>query len=169
MTAQRDLEFAQYVHQRMSMLRSASLLLCAGDEHSAKDLVQETLVRTYVAWGRVRDPQARDAYVRRIMVRLAGRHTPPETPTELGALGAIAGATQQTYDLGDRQKLMTLLRSLPARQRQAVAFRFYEDLSVSQTAAIMNCSEGAVKAHTHRALSKLRSALEGSTTSTRED
>jgi DNA-directed RNA polymerase specialized sigma24 family protein len=37
--------------------------------------------------------------------------------------------------------------------------RYFQDLSVEQTAAALGCSTGTVKSQTHHALSKLREAL----------
>ena len=48
------------------------------------------------------------------------------------------------------------LERLPARQRQAVILRFLDDLSVADTARVMGCAQGTVKAHTSRALVSLR-------------
>jgi DNA-directed RNA polymerase specialized sigma24 family protein len=56
--------------------------------------------------------------------------------------------------------LWAVVQSLPPRQRAAVALRFYEDLSEAQTAAILGCSVGTVKSHTHRALATLRTRLQ---------
>jgi RNA polymerase sigma factor (sigma-70 family) len=52
------------------------------------------------------------------------------------------------------------LRSLPDRQREVVVLRFYGDLSEAQIAAAMGITRGAVKSHTSRAMSALRSVLE---------
>jgi DNA-directed RNA polymerase specialized sigma24 family protein len=41
-----------------------------------------------------------------------------------------------------------------------VALRYYEDLTEAQTAAILGCSVGTVKSHTHRALATLRAKLQ---------
>jgi RNA polymerase sigma factor (sigma-70 family) len=49
---------------------------------------------------------------------------------------------------------------LPARQREALVLRFYGDLSEAQIAAAMGISKGAVKSHTARAMTALRSVLE---------
>ena len=46
--------------------------------------------------------------------------------------------------------------ALPERQRVTVALRFYEELSVAETAAALGCSTGTVKSNTHRALAALR-------------
>jgi RNA polymerase sigma factor (sigma-70 family) len=56
--------------------------------------------------------------------------------------------------------VVTALRALPARQREALVLRFYGDLSEAQIAAAMGISKGAVKSHTARAMTALRSVLE---------
>src|SRR4051812_44244148 len=51
---QRDSEFIEFVTAQRSALLRMARLLTAGDEASAEDLVQTTLTRLYVHWGRVR-------------------------------------------------------------------------------------------------------------------
>ncbi len=57
----------------------------------------------------------------------------------------------------------TLLRAglddLSERQREAVVLRYFEDKSVEETATVMNCAEGTVKATVHQALRALRNKL----------
>ena len=52
-----------------------------------------------------------------------------------------------------------LIKNLPARQREAFLLRYWEDLSVSETAEAMGCSEGSVKTHCSRASHALAEAL----------
>lgn len=58
-----------------------------------------------------------------------------------------------------RDRLRAVLDDLPERQREAVVLRFFEDLSVDDTAAAMNCAPGTVKATVHQALRSLRQRL----------
>lgn len=62
--------------------------------------------------------------------------------------------------LMERDALTQAVRALPRRQREVVALRFFLDLSVSDTASALQCSEGAVKAYTARALAHMRELLE---------
>jgi RNA polymerase sigma-70 factor (ECF subfamily) len=52
----------------------------------------------------------------------------------------------------DGRDLMPLIRSLPASQRAVLVLRFYLDLSVSDTAALLGVTPGTVKSHTARGL-----------------
>ena len=55
--------------------------------------------------------------------------------------------------------MLQALAQLPTRQRQVIAFRFFEDMSVEQTAQLLGFSTGTVKSYTSRALTRLRELL----------
>lgn len=52
------------------------------------------------------------------------------------------------------------LAKLPARQREAFVLRYWEEMSVAETAESMGCSEGSVKTHCSRALHAMVTMLE---------
>ena len=55
--------------------------------------------------------------------------------------------------------MLEALRRLPPRQRSVVVLRYYEDLSVAETADALGCSTGTVKSQTFEAFAKLRVLL----------
>ena len=63
----RDAEYCEYVAARLSSLRRLAAVLC-GDWQRADDLVQVTLTKLYVHWGRARAADHPDAYARTVLV-----------------------------------------------------------------------------------------------------
>jgi RNA polymerase sigma-70 factor (sigma-E family) len=157
----RDEEFSAFVSaHRAGLLRSA-YLLTAGDTHRAEDLVQTALARLYVAWPRVRRSGTQASYARRIIVnahidevRNSRWHREmyvPEPPDRPGP--APPGSCI------DAEAIRAALAALPPHMRAVVVLRHWLDLSVEETANLLNCSTGAVKSQTAKATARLRSLL----------
>ncbi len=154
-------DFDEFVVGRSpALLRTAVLLL--GDRTEAEDLLQTALLRVARHWSRALDNP--DAYTRRVLVNLAHDHARrrrrhPESPApEIERL--CAGAPVAESSIEDRGELLQALRALPERQRATVVLRFWEDLSVTETASLLGCSEGTVKSTTSKALARLRHVLD---------
>jgi RNA polymerase sigma-70 factor (sigma-E family) len=151
--------FSEFVEARShALLRTAYLMV--GDHQLAQDLLQEALIKTLIAWPRLRDPAKVDAYVRRTVVTTAitwrRRRSFHERPVEM--LPEKSG-TDQGEVLATHQALIAQLRQLSPRQRAAIVLRYYEDLTESQTAEVMGCSVGSVKSHVSIGLGKLRERM----------
>ena len=72
----------------------------------------------------------------------------------------MPSAEHGAFALIERSAVVAALRDLPVRQREVVVLRFYADLSEAQIASSMGITRGAVKSHTSRAMSALRTVLE---------
>ena len=151
--------FSEFASARSgSLFRTAYLII--GDYQLAQDLVQESLVKTYLAWPRLRDVTNAEAYTKRVIVTTCvswrRRRSFSERPTNDVPDGS---GTDPTTLLPEQGELWAAVRRLPPRQRAAVVLRFCEDLSLIQTAELMGCSVGSVKRHTFIALEKLRADM----------
>ena len=144
--------------QQPALLRAAYLL--TGSSPAAQDLVQETLVRVLLQWRRVERADVPEAYARRIMLNLFLGARRRAWSGELPHAELPDTATVSTYDDVDaRDQLRRALLAMPPRQRAAVVLRHYEDRSEAETAALMGCSVGNVKALTSRGLATLRAVM----------
>ena len=151
--------YAEFVAARSaSMFRTAYLVI--GDYQLAEDLLQESLVKVYVAWPRLREVAKAEMYTRRVIVTTAiswrRRRSFGERPT--GELPETA-VPDPTERVTGRDELWNELHLLPPRQRAAVVLRFCEDMSEAQTAELMDCSVGTVKRQVSIALGKMRDHL----------
>ena len=142
-------------------MRRTAYLLCR-DWHLADDLVSITIGKLYRHWPRARRMDHLDAYVRRILVRTWldekarawRREEPAETLPEPAELPGD--------DVGELRGLLELLDALPPRRRAAAVLRYYCDLSVEETAEVLECSPGTVKSQTARGLDSLRALVAAS-------
>jgi RNA polymerase sigma-70 factor (sigma-E family) len=146
-----EADYSAYYQARGPALRRTAYLL-AGSWHEADDLVQATFVKLYVHWRRVR-AETVDAYARRVLINeyLMAKRRNRETPVD-----HITDSAAPQPSTVDRLVLDGALAGLPPRQRAAVVLRYWEDLSVAETAALLGVSTGTVKSSVARALHTLR-------------
>jgi len=152
---------ALYGTHYRALVRLAALLV--RDVPTAEEVVQDSFIAMHAAWLRLRDTDKALSYLRQSVVnrsRSVLRHRvvmdknapkpPPDVPSaEQGAMSEL-----------ERTAVVSALRKLPLRQREALVLRFYADLSEAQIASTMGISRGAVKSHTARGMSSLRAVLE---------
>ncbi len=152
---------ALYNAHYRSLVRLVVLLV--RDVAAAEEIVQDSFIALHAAWPRMRDNEKALSYLRQSVVnrsRSVRRHrvivdkTAPKLTTDPPA------AQQDAPTLLERSAVIAALRTLPPRQREAMALRYYADLSDAQIATAMGISIGAVKRHTARGVSALRAALD---------
>jgi RNA polymerase sigma-70 factor (sigma-E family) len=157
--ASRDEEFTAYVTARTPWLRRVAYLLCQ-DWHRADDLVQSAITRLYVHWRRASAAENIDGYARTVLVRVFLAEERGGWRQRVHVVERTPDAPAEPADHAGGVDLRAALASLPPRQRAAVVLRFYCDLSIEQTAGVLNCSAGTVKSQTARGIEALRCVLE---------
>jgi RNA polymerase sigma-70 factor (ECF subfamily) len=145
-------------------LRTASALMRSRED--AAEVAQEVAVDVLRSLGKLRDPEAFDAWVHRITVRHAMRRLKKErstrkieTPLALLDEEGLRGATPDSdidSTLAARQALVEALSRLPAKQRIALALRYVHDLPDAEIAAAFGCRVGTVHALLSRGRKSLR-------------
>lgn len=152
-----DSQFAVFVESVYpGMLRTARLL--TGEMHAAKDLAQSALERVYLRWARHSEWASPPAYCRTVLVRQYATTRRRRWTTEV-ALQPTDELEQDDDDIAGsaaRLDLEAALRNLPRDMRVVLVLRYFEDLSIDQTAEAIGASPGTVKSRTSRALDRLR-------------
>lgn len=155
----RDDDFAAFVAARYRALVRTGLLL-TGDTGHAEDLAQSALIRTYLAWARLREPANAEAYARRTLVRLALRARRRRWTGEV-ATDPTAACPAPRADIDHEDLVLDVRRALtalPPGQRAVLVLRYLDDQSEAETARLLGISLGTVKSRAARGLASLRHA-----------
>lgn len=156
-----EASFAEFVTGSSRALRRTAYLI-TGDWHRADDVLQSALVKLYVAWPRLTKSGAFPAYARKVVVNTAIDET--RRPWRRESAQEDVGATNvdpvdHMVRIDNRLLVLAALAELAPRQRAAVVLRYYDELSVEETAEVLGVSTGTVKSQTARGLDALRVRL----------
>jgi RNA polymerase sigma-70 factor (sigma-E family) len=150
-------DVASFVAARWHGLVRYGFML-TGDRAAGEDLVQEALLRCLPSWGRL-DPPGVEAYVRKVMARLAWKAR--RHPLRMSSSPSQAEPT--TADIADttseQSDLRRALKGLPPQQRVVLVLRYWQDLSEVEIAELLGCRQGTVKSRASRAYAQLRQDL----------
>ncbi len=148
-------DFSSYVTARWTTLvRSAVFLGCSLEE--AQDLVQTTLMKSYVAWARVSRADDRDGYVYRVLLnslrdsrrrRWWGERPTAELPE--------SHTQDETTGIDVADAVHRALAGLDPTFREVVVLRYFANLGEQQTANALRIPVGTVKSRLSRALRQL--------------
>jgi RNA polymerase sigma-70 factor, ECF subfamily len=134
------------------------------DHESARDILQEALIKAYQALPAFRGDAQFSTWLQRIVMNLSLNHVRAlssrakrETPVSFD----VPDTNDDTPFLHSDHKahIEKALHELPTLQRAVVILRHMEGLSTRQVSEILHCSEGTVKTHLFRGLQKLRRRL----------
>jgi RNA polymerase sigma-70 factor (sigma-E family) len=156
---EREAAYVEFVTARRPHLRRMAYVI-SGDWHRADDLLQQALVKLYVAWPRVRRDGREEAYVRQIMLRAHIDESRRPWRRERATDRLPDHAAREPLAVEERTVLMAALQRLPDAQRMCVVSRHWLGLSVAETAAELRLAEGTVKSYTSRGLATLQGLLE---------
>ena len=145
--------------------------LLGGNQDDARDAVQETALRFLRDLPRFRGDSSVMTWSMGIAINVTREMRRKMRPAEeldqqnepSNTTDARRVASRLPDDVASlkesRSVLHATLKDLPQRQREALMLRYFEELSVEDTAAAMGCATGTVKATVHQALRVLRNKL----------
>ncbi len=127
----------------------------------AEDVAQESLLAAFRRWRTIATLRSPVGYVRGICLHKAVSVVRRRT-LERQLLGRLTLRTVSVAEAlpEDSERFWDAVRGLPRRQAQAVALHYALDMPVADIADVLDCAEGTVKAHLHRARTALAVSLD---------
>jgi len=166
---QGEADFLGWVSTSRDGLRKTAYLLC-GDWFLADDLVQDALTRLYGVWGRVAGSGDPGPYARKILLNLYLDHRRLAARREVPSAQVPDAVVEQPHGVdGDRDRPMAALARVPKGQRAVLVLRYWEDLSIEQTAQALGTTPSNVRSQASRGLNTLRAALDADPMTTAEE
>lgn len=149
--------FAEFMTANGPALSRFAYLL-SGNHADAQDLLQTALTKTATRWKQIARYDSPAAFTRRVMINDAASFWRRARRARIQADTSVPEqvSTDEMARAVPRLMLRKALTRLGPRQRAVLVLRFFEDLSVEQTAEVLGCSIGTVKSQTFDALSRLR-------------
>jgi RNA polymerase sigma-70 factor (sigma-E family) len=138
-------------------------LLLTGNPAAAEDIVSDVFIQVYRPWSEGRVDNF-GAYAQRAVVNRfnsQGRRAGVVDRFVHRRRGDDRGYRDIADQTVERDALWAALESLPPRQRATVVLRFYEELSVDETAERLGVTSGTVKSQVSDAFRTLRGVLGG--------
>lgn len=142
------------------------------DAEAAQDIAQEVYIAAMKNLATLSDPMAFPAWIKRIAVNLSKNHLTRKRPMLFGEdeqedmLGSIAEVREDFLPEEYAQKKETcriitgMIDRLPDKQRMCVVLYYYDELSVSEIANIMQVSENTVKSRLNYARLTIKKEVE---------
>lgn len=139
----------------------AYLWRLTGDEADARDCLQDTFLRAYRAYDRVKDFSNLRAWLYKIATNTARTQHARDHRRQAEPLLEPFASGEKAVDVQviERTQLAAVKQAvmeLPMRQRAALMMRKYQELDYAEIAGALDCSEDAARANVYQALKKLR-------------
>jgi RNA polymerase sigma factor (sigma-70 family) len=154
------LTFPDFYRSTTSGLVAFLMWLGAGAEEAA-DVAQETMTRAWQNWEGIRYPRTwvRIVASREYCRRIATCHDEPTAEIPAQLLLAPGVAADEAALLGlEHARVLTVLRLLPSRQRQVMAWT-YDGYTPAEIATLLGLDSGTVRASLHKARETLKPYL----------
>ncbi len=138
------------------------------ETHDAEDCLQETFLRAFRSYGRVRAGTNYRAWLYKIATNTARSHWKRRQRQEARTIDLDPEWQADGMSVADRVERKTLLaavaravETLPEQQRAALIMRKYQELSYAEIAAALECTEAAARANVYQAVKKLQTQFDG--------
>jgi RNA polymerase sigma factor (sigma-70 family) len=140
----------------------AALSQYCGDVHLAEEVAQDALVRVCQRWRHVSQLASPEGWTYRVAVNLANsRWRRRRAAQRAHQRHGLDTESRPPVPVEDQLAVREALGRLTPKQRQAVVLRHVLELSVEEAAHVMDMTPGALRGLTHRAVGRLRHALDG--------
>jgi RNA polymerase sigma factor (sigma-70 family) len=164
-----ELDAYEEIVRRHQSIAFRTAWVITGSAADAEEAAQDAFIKAHRALGRFRDGAPLRPWLLTIVANEARNRVKSAGRRERLALrvaeerrpgGAVPSPEAALLDSERRDELLAALNELSDSDREAIACRYFLDLSEAETAAALGCPKGTVKSRLSRALGRMRERME---------
>ena len=127
------------------------------NENDALDIVQETIMKAFIHIKSVKEEKYFSTWLTRILINTALEVTRKNNKVVL--FNDLTVEQSQSNQHEERIDLLLAIQNLEEKYKTVIILKYYQDLTVSDIAQIVQCPEGTVKTNLHRGLNELKKSF----------
>ncbi|GGH76785.1 RNA polymerase sigma-70 factor (ECF subfamily) [Pullulanibacillus pueri] len=149
--------FQQIIQIEKDKLYRMAYIYVKNDE-DALDIVQETIYKAFISIKKLKEPKHFSTWLTRILMNTAITFIKKHKPLVLLENMDRVDDTHP-HRVEESLDLLEAIENLEEKYKTVIILRYYRDLTIKQIADILNCPEGTIKTHLHRAIGQLKIEL----------
>jgi len=144
-TGTRDNAYDAFFRREYPVMVSLAVAL-TNDRELARDIAQESMLRAYSHWTQIAELDRPGAWCRQVAINLV-RDGWRRRRSEEAAMGRLRRERIHAVPAprSPSDEFWAAVRTLPGRQREAIALYYLADRSVAEISATLGVAEGTVK------------------------
>lgn len=159
-----DKAFAQLINMNKEKLYKIAYIYVK-NEQDALDILSDTIYKAYLNLNKLKDTQFFNTWIVRILINTAANQTKNNKKIvyiddyEQVKSEEIHNMSDSDFNIPKNLDLYNAIDKLDTKYKNVVILRYFQDMTISQIAKILNHPEGTVKSYLFRALKKLKIEL----------
>ncbi|BAH06985.1 sigma-70 family RNA polymerase sigma factor [Clostridium kluyveri] len=126
------------------------------NKHDSLEILDETVYKAYVSIKKLKEGKYFNTWIMRILINECINYLNKKKRVSLLGINIanICKGSREDKNLEDRLDLYKAIDKLDGKLKVVIILRYFEDLTVSQIADILECPIGTVKTHIHKAIKR---------------
>lgn len=127
------------------------------NEEQALDVVQETVYKAYVSIEKLKNPEYFNTWITRILINNALTVIKKNSKVVyLDNNELINNIIANEANSDEKIYIWQALEQLELKHREVIVLKYFDDLTVTEIARVLDCPVGTVKTYLNKGLKKLR-------------
>lgn len=127
------------------------------NEEDAIDILQDTVYKAYISIDKLKEPKYFKTWITKILINGAINFINKEKKI-VALVDNISNHSnyQEENKIEEKMDILNFIDELEDKHKNVIVLKYFQDLTITEIALVLDCPVGTVKNYLNKALSKLR-------------